>query len=156
MQRQQLIDLIKSLFADILEEKFYKHNKKVQEMLESGAFVYLNSQPKAKEINTHFAGLMATTARGVYERMKEGVLSTSAKELDEIVGSLFSDEEVSQVLQFISSPVGRKLARNLDILREVFAKQFTAMNVETFKLWNEPAIAEEMDRYIKEITGEDE
>jgi hypothetical protein len=155
MNRQQLVSLIESLFADALEERFYKYNKKVQEMLESGAFVELNSKPKAKEINVHFAAIMAKTAREVYERMKGDLLSGSSKELGEVLGELLDDAEVEQVLQFVSSPVGRKLARNLDILREVFAKRITAMNVEIFKVWNAPEIEAEMDGFIKEITGEE-
>ena len=156
MKRQQLISLIQSLFEDYLEEKFYKHNKKVQDMLESGAFVDLNSKPNAKQINIYVADLMAKLARGVYEKMKEGIVTEATTELDSLLTGLLNDEETEQVLNLMSSPLGRKLARNLDIFREVFAKQITTMNVEIFKLWNEPAVAEQIDEYVREVTGDEE
>ena len=156
MKRQQLISLIQSLFEDYLEEKFYKHNKKVQDMLESGAFVDLNSKPQAKEINIYFADLMAKLARGVYEKMKEGIVAEAITELDTLLESLLDDEETEQVLTLMSSPLGRKLARNLDIFREVFAKQITALNIEVFKLWNEPGVTEQIDEFVRGITGEEE
>jgi hypothetical protein len=154
--RKKAISLLTGLYRDSLEERFYKYEPEVKKMLDSEAFVSLNDNPHAVEINTYVSRMMAEQSRNIYEEMKEEAISSVSKNIEEIFDGLFSNDEMGELVAFLSSSLGLKLVRNIDVIRQTFDDASRPINVAILKRWNEPDSAEMIREFIESLGDEDD
>lgn len=111
-----------------------------------------SDSPEATKINEFTAALLCQIGKEVFQVQRDKVLALINTEVADTVENLLSEEEAEEFCKFASSDVGRKVFRNLDLIRESYANGMSYLQVKTIEAWDSPNVEETIQKFIKKVT----
>jgi len=149
----------KDFIMKIIESSLDDHYVKVQQerckaVLSSDCFSSLNNHPKAGQVNDFVAQLMQHISHVIYDENKDRILSLINVNISSLVDDLLTEPESVELYTFISTEVGQKVFRNLDLVRDCVLKGRNILAAAIIMAWSSPSVAETIQTYIDSLEKE--
>ena len=157
--KEKTIAKFEDTMIDFLESKYQE--KYLQDCVDffdkefSGQLV-TKDEENTKKLNKFASGLLNEISKNVYDKNKDEVRQTIHKEMVSLLNELFSDEESEQLYVFLSSDVGRKLIRNLDLFKDAYITGTKILVGLTMRAWSSPQVGQAIMEYMEKLSDESE
>lgn len=151
--KDKCVVMIRELIEQSLEDHYCRgHADRCKNVLAMDAFANLRDHPHAPKINAFVGNVMQEISKEKYAKHKDIVLALILEEVKGLVFDFLSEEEAKDLHTFGTSPTGRKVFRNLDLLRSAIQKGRNVLIAEIITAWSTPEVAEKINDYIESIS----
>lgn len=157
--RQVLKDLLYKEISYYLDNRYNDVSKEKCKELMNSSYLVKNSPHSPKKtaiINEFVVELMVGVAQSIYKELREETISGLVDDWYTILNNLMTDEDAEKLKEFVTSEVGKKILRNLDLYRESFAEFTTKISVSTMMAWTSPEIGEAINDFIESQTEDED
>lgn len=155
----------KTKLVEIYEKHLREHfanprnparDKCIKEIFQSPAFDHINKSKLAHKLNAFVSELMANILTEVLTERGEEIISVITNDFKYVVENLFTEDEAKTICDFASSDIGKKLIRNVDLLKEGYDKGNVILNMEVLSRWSKPEFGAKIIEFLEKEFDEDE
>lgn len=115
-----------------------------------------NENIDSAKVNLYASNLMKDICDRVYREHKEETLEKIKKSIESIIDEIFSIEEMEEIYKFVATQTGKKLFRNIDLIKSCVDEGRKIMSISIITEWSKPDVTKKISDYIKYIEEEEE
>lgn len=108
--------------------------------------------PDEKKVQAFAQNLLAEISKQVFVKFREHTIEALKNDVNALIAELLTDDESKEVITFLKSPVGKKVIRNLDLIRDCYLNAMASIFEKQVDAWSLPEVAEAIIEYARRET----
>ena len=147
--RKECLKLVEEILRETLEQKFTQQsltNKAIDSELDPDEFGGLSLE-KIKLFQSFVKKYTMNVSKAVYHEHIDETMKNIMIDIGSIA-AMFTDDELRQIYEATRSPIGRKVLRNLDIIRNAMQDGLLVMGLALVKSWNSDENVKKIQDYF--------
>lgn len=146
-----LVGLVHPYFTDVIDAKYENTAREQSNKLLNEADMSTVLKTEAdRRIHAFTLKLMYDISKEVYGVLREQTLDILYQDIKALLVGLFTDTEAGEAYKFFSSSTGRKILRNLDLVRESYQKSLYTLNLETMRALTMPEVMDAIAQFSEQ------
>jgi hypothetical protein len=143
------------LLSDIILENLIRNIDNDYEDVANEHILQANSfavTPDEKKVQAFAQKLLSEISKEVFVKFREITIDALKNDVNALIAELLTDDESEKVITFLKSPVGKKVIRNFDLIRDCYLDAMASIFEKQMDAWSFPEVGEAIIEFARRET----